>query len=242
MTFTHPELNLTDPTQGFAHFVLYTEPHLSVAGAAWNATIIIERQSSYVREWLDRIQRCDPNPLHTTLVDNHKIPRLFHPCVDEDADSPSAVAGSGCTCCRTWYDPASGLPVVGEHFRTRGGDTDRWTYTTYAPLDLRPGDTFHAVIIDRASRLFWIRTGAGSLSFVPEHLSRGYDVGRSGGGPDAFAQYLSQLVASGGQDTAVAIPASEQSIDPQLRAWVTSQDAARTQELTLRDLNAIRQR
>lgn len=135
MSFTHPDLNLTDPTKGYAHFVLYAEARIGVAGAAWNATVSIERQSPYAREWLDRLVRCDPNPLHTTLVGNQAIPKLFHPCVDDD--SPSAVSGMGCVCRRTWYDPKFDLPV-GKHYRSVSGGTDHWTYTTYAPLDLRP--------------------------------------------------------------------------------------------------------
>ncbi|GAA2417535.1 hypothetical protein GCM10010404_90120 [Nonomuraea africana] len=239
MSFTHPDLNLTDPTKGYAHFVLYTEARIGVAGAAWNATVSIERQSPYAREWLDRLVRCEPNPLHTTLVDNQAIPKLFHPCVDDDKNSPSAVEGSGCICHRTWYDPEFGLPVVGEHYRTVGGDTDRWTYTTYAPLDLRPRDAFAYLVIDRTSGLFWIRTTAGTLSLLPEHHSCGYDVGRTGGGPCAFAEYLHKLVASDGADTAIGGLPHGQSADPQILAWVTSTDAKRTQELTMEDLKTI---
>jgi len=107
-------------------------------------------------------------------VESQRIPSLFDPCVDEDPASPSAVGGTGCVCRRAWSDPEFGLPVVGEHFRTRGGATDRWTFRTYAPLDLRPDDVFASVIIDRTSGLFWIRTAAGTLSLLPESVSRGY--------------------------------------------------------------------
>lgn len=239
MTLPRQDLNLTDPAKGYTHFVLYTEPQLGAVGAAWNATISIERQSPYSREWLDRLQRCEPNSLHATLVESQRIPDLFHPCVDENTDSPSAVGGTGCVCRRTWYDPQFGLPVVGEHFRTRGGDTDRWTYRTYAPLDLRPDDVFASVVIDRTSGQFWIRTAAGTLSLLPEYVTRGYDVGRTGSGPGAFAEYLHKLVASDGLDTAASTPPLGWDVDPRLLAWVTSPDANRDQELTLEDLKAI---
>ncbi|MGW2331693.1 hypothetical protein ACWC5C_38915 [Streptomyces sp. NPDC001700] len=124
--YTHPELNLTDPTKGFAHFVLYTEPRIGVAGAAWNATVNIERPTPYVQEWVDRLQQCEPNALHTTLVASQEIPKLFHPCVDQDPASPSAL-GDGCTCSRTFMDLELGLPVIGKHFRSARGGNDRWT-------------------------------------------------------------------------------------------------------------------
>lgn len=42
MGFTSADLNLTDPTKGFAHFVLYVEARISGAGAAWSATVSID--------------------------------------------------------------------------------------------------------------------------------------------------------------------------------------------------------
>ncbi|MEV1176859.1 hypothetical protein [Nonomuraea sp. NPDC049784] len=113
---------------------------------------------------------------------------------------------------------------------------------TYAPLDLRPDDVFASLVIDRISDLFWIRTTAGTLSFLPEHHSRGYDVGRAGGGPGAFAEYVHKLIASDGQDTAIGGLPHGQHVDPHVLAWVTSQDANRTQELTLEQLKAIQRR
>ncbi|MEV1173931.1 hypothetical protein [Nonomuraea sp. NPDC049784] len=242
MSFTPADLNLTDPTKGYAHFVLYAEAQIGAVGAAWNGTASIERHSRYVREWRDRLVPCEPNPLHTTLVHHRDIPRLFDPCVDDDKDSPAAVSGSGCVCRKTWYDPEFGLPVVGEHYRTDGAQIDEWTYTTYAPLDLRPRDVFASLIIDRVSGLFWIRTTTGMLSLLPERVSRGYEVGYKGGGPTAFAEYLHKLLASGGRDTAAGDLPKGQNADPQILAWVSSQDAARTQELTLDQLKAIQRR
>ncbi|MBU3870032.1 hypothetical protein KN815_40080 [Streptomyces sp. 4503] len=177
MTYTHSELNLTDPTKGYAYFVLYTEPRISVAGAAWNATVNVERPTPYVQEWLDRLQRCEPNALHTTLVQSREITKLFHPCVDEDKASPSAL-GDGCTCFRTFVDPIFGMPVVGQHFRTARGNNDRWTYTTYAPLDLRPDDVVASVVIDRGG-LFWARTNDGVLAVLSMLESYGYGPGRA---------------------------------------------------------------
>ncbi len=80
--------------------------------------------------------RCEPNAMHCTLVEQRKIPALFHPCAEEDKDSPSAIRGSGCVCRRTFYDIEFVLPVVGAHSRTRGRAartsgatrrTPRWT-------------------------------------------------------------------------------------------------------------------
>ncbi|MFC5188003.1 hypothetical protein [Actinomadura harenae] len=239
MPFTAADLNLTDPTKGYFHFVLYAEPQNGAAGAAWNATISIERPSMYSREWMNRLQRCEPDTLHTTLVHPQKMPSLFQPCVDEDPDSPSALMGSGCTCRRTWTDPLFGLPVVGEHYRTVGGQIDQWTYFTYAPLDLRPDDVLSAVVIDRDSGLFWARTSTGDLALLPMSNSQGYDVGRRGGGPGYFAEYLHQVVASNGRDTAIARQPYNPDVDPNLLAWVSSPHSNRTQELTLPDLKAI---
>jgi len=239
MSYPHPNLNLTNPKKGYTHFVVYAEPQIGVAGAAWNATISIEGNTPYVREWLSGLQRCEPNPLHTMLVDNQEIPTLFHPCVDEDTNSPSAVAGVGCICRRTWCDPTFGLPVVGRHHRTRSGDFDRWTYTTYAPLDLRPDDVLACVVIDRGN-LFWARTTTDMLVFLPQLGKRGYNAGpfAGDGGAAAFAAYLQQLIDTEGQDTAAHHHRYDDP-DPRILAWVRSTAAAESPELTLKDLKAI---
>lgn len=236
MTYTHPELNLTDPTKGFAHFVLYTEPEISAAGAAFNATVSMERPTLYVQEWMERLRRCEPNALHTTLVESREIPRLFHPCVDEDKASPSAVGGEGCTCYRTWVDPVFGLPVVGQHFRTVGGNADRWTYTTYAPLALRPDDAVESVVIDRGA-LFWARTRDGVLAVLPMLESNGYGAGpkSGGGGSGAFADYLQQLLNTDGSDHAARIH-SRGYASGLLRNWVRSPATRSGQAISLRAL------
>ncbi|WP_240677106.1 hypothetical protein [Actinacidiphila soli] len=239
MSYKQRDLKVTyEPHKGWAHFVLYTEPEHGIAAGGLNATASFERQTPYVREWLGRLQRCEPNALHATLVENRKIPDLFHPCVYDDKDSPSAVGGSGCVCYQTSYDPEFGLPVVEHHYRTVGGNIENWTYFTYAPLDLRPDDTFASLIIDQR-HLFWVRTADGVLSLLPEENGRGYGVGYGGGGPAELAQYIQKLIDSNGQDTAAGASRYDDSADPQIHAWVSSEAATGSQELTLDDLKRI---
>lgn len=219
--FVPPELNLTDPGRGYVHFVLYAEPRISAAGAAWNATVTIEASTPYVHEWVERLQRCQPNALHTTFVDSQEIPRLFHPCVDEDTASPAAQ-GERCYCLRTWTDPEYGLPVVGRHHRGIGGD--RWTYLTYAPLALRPDDVVASVITDRGD-LFWARTTTGVLAVLPMLEAHAYGAGPAAGtgGAGAFAAYLQQLAASQGRDTAAH---GRDTDSPALLNWARSPNAS----------------
>lgn len=60
-----------------------------------------------------------------------------------DKDNSSAVSGSGCLCRQAFYEPEFGCPLWPstssmsvKETRTSGA------YPTYAPLDLRPDDTF----------------------------------------------------------------------------------------------------
>lgn len=240
MTYEARHLNLTDPTKGFMHFVLYTEPRLGVACSSLNAEVSIEAQQTltpHFQEWLSRLVRCEPNATHCTLVERTKIPSLFHPCVTEDPSSPSARKGSGCLCRRAFYDPEFGLPVVGEHFKHRGeGGTDQWSYSTFAPLALRPDDVFSRFHISYG--LFWVRTEKGVVSILPQREGRGYSVGYSGGGPSALAAYLTQLAASDGQNTAAG--ASYEEAHPAILAWTQGSAADRgTNELSLGDLQAM---
>ncbi|WP_018555006.1 MULTISPECIES: hypothetical protein [unclassified Streptomyces] len=242
MTYEPVDLNLTDPTNGFMHFVLYTEPSRSVAGASLNAAVDIEAQQTvtpHFQEWLSRLVRCEPNALHCTLVERTKIPALFHPCVTEDASSPSAINGSGCVCRRTFYDPEFGLPVVGEHFKHSGtGGTDQWSYKTYAPLALRPDDVFSRFHTGRS--LFWARTGKGDLSILPQREGHGYGIGYGGGGPYTLAAYLTQLAETDGQNTAIATSYSPEDAHPAIVKWTQSSAAVRgTNELSLGDLKAM---
>ncbi|MGW4784971.1 hypothetical protein [Streptomyces sp. NPDC004230] len=227
-----------DPNKGWAHFVLYTEPSLGIASAALNATASIEHASPYIQEWLDRLQPIEPNALHTTLVPAHKIPNLFHPCVYDDKDSPSAVGRSGCVCYRTFMDPEFGLPVVAHHYRTVGGNIEKWTHYAYTPLDLRPNDTFARLIID-ARHLFWIRTTDGVLSLLPEEEGRGYGTGYGGGGPTELARYITKLLETDAESTAAGALRYMERPDPKVLAWVSSEEATRRQELTLEDLRRI---
>jgi hypothetical protein len=132
LPFEPVDLNLTDPEKGYLNFVLYTDARLGIASSSLNAELHIEAsqtQTPHFQEWLSRLMRCEPNAMHCTLVEPTKIPALFHPCVTEDKNSPSAISGSGCVCRRTFYDPEFGLPFVGEHFKHVGtGGTDQWSY------------------------------------------------------------------------------------------------------------------
>ncbi|MFJ2574728.1 hypothetical protein ACIOYT_30490 [Streptomyces halstedii] len=240
MTFEPVDLNLTDPEKGYLNFVLYTEPSRGFAGASLNAEVDIEAQQTvtpHFQEWLSRLVRCEPNALHCALVMPTDIPRLFHPCVTEDASSPSAIRGSGCVCRRTFHDPEFGLPVVGEHFKHRGeGGTDQWSYKTYAPLALRPDDVFSRFHTGRS--LFWARTDKGALSILPQKNGMGYSLGYSGGGPTALAAYLSQIARNDGGTTPAGTPYED--AHPAILAWTQSKAADRgTNELSLGDLQAM---
>ncbi|MET9956294.1 hypothetical protein ABZ135_32770 [Streptomyces sp. NPDC006339] len=238
MSYQHKDLNLTDPTRGSLHFVMYTELRMGLAFGALNAHVTFhpQQQTPLTREWVDRLERCEPNALHCSLVSaQQEIPALFHPCVEEDKESPSAFAGSGCECRRSFYDLEFGMPVVGEHYRTVSGNIDQWFYRTYAPLDLRPDDVFDRFIVDNGH--FWVRTEKGLLSILPQQTALGYGVGYEGGGPHALAAYLSEVAATGGKNTAAGAPYEK--ADPGILAWTESPHRT-TNELTLQDLKALR--
>ncbi|SCF67286.1 hypothetical protein [Streptomyces sp. Ncost-T10-10d] len=237
MTFEPVDLNLTDPEKGYLHFVLYTEARRGYASSSLNAVLEIEASQTvtpHFQEWRSRLEPCEPNAMHCTLVVPTEIPSLFPPCVAEDKDSPSAIAGSGCTCRQTFYDPEFGLPVVAEHFKHAGtSGTDQWSYTTYAPLALRPDDIFSSLITGRG--LFWARTDKGLLSILPQKHAVGYNIGYNGGGPHALAAYLTQIARNDGGTTPAGTPYEQ--AHPALVVWTQSGAAERgTNELTLRDL------
>ena len=166
------------------------------------------------------------------------------------AVSPSATAGSGCTCYRTYSDPEFGLPVVAEHYRTCSDDDqpsvlpwkteniDRWTYHTYIPLGLRDGEACASLIIDRRADVFWLRSTRGVLSLLPERNGRGYGL-EGAGGRGALADYIQQLADSDGRDTFAAGPRRSGGTAPGIETFLQSQDARRTQELTLADLKSL---
>lgn len=240
MTYEARDLNLTDPTKSYLHFVLYTQAQNGTASSTLNAELKIEAPQTvtpHFQEWLGRLVRCEPNAMHCTLVEPTKIPTLFHPCVTEDKNSPSAINGSGCVCRRTFYDPEFGLPVVGEHFKHTGtGGTDQWSYRTYAPLELRPDDIFSRFHTGRS--LFWARTDKGDLSILPQHHGVGYEIGYNGGGPHALAAYLTQIARNDGGTTPAGTRYEE--AHPAILAWTQSKAAERgTNELSLGDLQAM---
>ncbi|MFG2395172.1 hypothetical protein ACGFYF_40880 [Streptomyces lavendulae] len=239
MSYEAHDLNLNDPTQGYLNFVLYTEVRFGVASSALNAEVFFEAnqtQTHHFQEWLSRLVPCEPNAMHCTLVPTVDIPTLFRPSVIEDRNSPTAPE-SRCTCRRAFYDPEFGLPVVGEHFRhvdTSG--TDKWSYQTYAPLELRPDDTFSRFHTDR--RLFWARTEKGNLSILPQRHPLTYNIGYNGGGPRALAAYLTQLATTNGQNTTAGAPF--EIAHPAIVAWTQSKATERgTNELSLSDLQAM---
>ncbi|MGY0021207.1 hypothetical protein [Streptomyces sp. cg35] len=240
MTYQHRDLNLTDPTRGYLHFVLHTEPALGVAASSLNAVVPIKGQTPLELEWLDRLQRCEPNSLHCALVEQSRIPALFQPCVEDDQRSPSTAAGAvGCVCRRAYYDPQSGLPVVAKHLKQAGtGAADRWTFDTYAPLALRPLDRLHHFMVSGGR--FWARTAKGVLSILPQQRGTRYNIGYSGGGPHALAAYLTQIADSDGRNTAAGAP--YETAHPAIVKWAESPAVWRgTNELTLQDLKALQQ-
>jgi len=229
-----------EPDQEWAHFVLYTEPGSGIVSSAFNDMLRVDGDSPYAREWRDRLQQVEPNPLHTLLLpDKRKMPALFHPCVYEDENSPSAVGKSGCVCFQSWYDPEFGMPVVADHYRTVGGRIENWTHRTYAPLDLRRDDVFDSLIID-GGRNFWIRTTDGLLSFLPQHRMHPYNIGYGGGGPGELARYIQKLIDTNGEDTSANTGFGGREVHPGILAWVSSEDSTHSRELTLDDLRALR--
>ncbi|MFF7251186.1 hypothetical protein ACFZBU_45895 [Embleya sp. NPDC008237] len=241
MRYQPHDLTLTyEPARRMVHFVLYADPTRGIVTNALNAEIYIHSPTRHVEEWARRLERCEPNPLHAAILDNRSMPELFRRCVEEDGDDPTALAtGSACSCYRTLYDPEFGLPVVAKHRRVDAASADKWSYQTYAPLELRPQDTFAALVVDRGE-YFWIRTTDGLLSFLPQGPSRGYGVGYSGGGPAELALYIDRLIDSDGRDTAVHPTPHNWDTHPNVDAWTSSTAATRTQELTLDDLRALR--
>jgi len=233
------ELHLThDAERGYWHFVLYIEPP-GACGSALNATQQFDPgPSPYAAEWLNRLQRCDPDALHVTLVGSNEAQALWHPCVYEDPDSPSAVAQDGCVCWQTFRDPVTWLPVTAHHYRTVTGNIENWQYRTYAPLSLPDGERLEALIIDREPHMFWIRSSSGRLHVMPEQTGAGYSCGYHGGGPVQLASMIDKIVASDGYDVA-AEPSSRTRPSERVLAWVSSEAADRTQELTLNQLKIL---
>lgn len=239
MTYQHGgDLHLTySPGRGYSHFVLYIEPP-AVAGSAINASQRFRASASpYAAEWLKRLDRCAPDALHVSLLGSDDAPKLWHPCVYEDSESPSAVAGDGCVCWQTYRDPVTWLPVAASHFRTVGGDIEHWEYLTYAPLSIPDGERLSALIIDCESGMFWVRTDHGILHILPQKQGAGYGVGYGGGGPHELAGLIEKVVRSDGCDAAAGTPHEPR--NRKVLAWVSSEAADHTQELTLDQLKLL---
>jgi hypothetical protein len=213
--------------------VLYSETP-TLWGSALNATQQLRKPSRYTEEWIGRLQDTGPTPLHLALVSNNDAPRLWHPCVFDDPESPSAIAGDGCLCPTTLYDPLTWMPVVKEHYRTVSGNIDEWTYWTFSPLSLPEGQVLERLIIDQDAGVMWLRNDRGELHFPPEKTGEGYSVGYGGGGPGKFAAMIEKIVASDGRD--VTPDTSRVTANRHLNEWTSSPVSDRTRELSLAQL------
>nr|WP_200931261.1 MULTISPECIES: hypothetical protein [unclassified Frankia] len=172
-----------------------------------------------------------------SLVNSDEAPTLWHPCVYEDPESPSAVAGDGCVCWQTFRDPITWLPVAAHHFRTVSGNHEYWQHYTYAPLSIPDGERLGTLVIDRESDMFWVRTYSGALHIIPERQGAGYGSGYGGGGPVELARFIERVVKSDGYD--VAAGTTYESPDTKVLGWVSSAAADHTQELTLDQLKLL---
>ncbi|MFF3581006.1 hypothetical protein [Streptomyces mirabilis] len=106
----------------------------------------------------------------------------------------------------------------------------------YAPLDLRPDDTFSGFLVGRG--LFWTLTEKGFLSILPQRNALGYNIGYNSGGPHALGAYLTQVAGTDGRNTAAG--ASYEQAHPVILAWAQSSAADRgANELTLHDLKTM---
>ncbi|SEP46522.1 hypothetical protein SAMN04489732_110276 [Amycolatopsis saalfeldensis] len=232
------ELNLTyDPQRGWFDFVLYSETP-KLWGAALNATQQLRDSSRYTQEWIGRLQDTEPTPLHMALVSNDDAPRLWSSCVFDDPESQSAVAGDGCLCLTTFYDPLTWMPVVKQHYRTVTGNIETWTYWTFSPLSLPEGQVLERLIIDQDAGVMWLRNDRGELYFLPEKTGAGYSVGYGGGGPGKFAAMIEKIVASDGHD--VTPDTSQVTANRHLTDWTSSPVSDRTRELSLAQLRTLR--
>jgi hypothetical protein len=232
------DLHLThSPSRGYWHFVLCIEPAVGPFSAI-NASVIIEDSASrYAAEWIGRLTQCDPDALHVARVGKDDAPRLWHPCVYEDPDSPSAVARDGCVCWQTFRDPLTWLPVAANHYRTVSGNIETWRRYTYAPIALPDGERLSRLIIDSEGGTFWVRSARGDLYILPQKQGAGYGVGYGGGGPVELARMIEKIVESDGYDVAAGTPRGMPS--KRVLSWVSSKAADRTQELTLDQLQTL---
>lgn len=241
MAYQHDrDLHLTyEHDRGYWHFVLYVEPPAD-AGTAINAGKSFDAATSrYAKEWLGRLDSCDPDALHVAIVGSKDARSLWDSCVYDDPSSPSAIAGDGCVCWRPLRDPVTWLPVAAHHFRTVAGNIENWTHHTFAPLQLPVNERLSTLILDHDAGMEWLRTEDGSLHILPERSGRGYSSGYSGGGPAALSEMIEQIAESDGYDVSATEPPHSKAMNEKIFAWVSSKSAGHTQELTLAQLKTL---
>lgn len=226
------------PSSGYVHLAMYLEPGIVTSGLCATQRIEDDRaRSVYVEEWKARLQSADPNAIHVSFLVSSEAPRLWQECVVDDPDSPAAVGPGGCSCVKALTDPLTLMPVVAEHRRSVTGRFDSWTHVTYSPVELPPDERLSALIIDRESGVFWVRTEKGNLYFLPEQTGRGFNVGYQGGGPAELGRMIVKIVNSDGYDIAAGTSDSHNShpVDD----WACSKGADMTRELTLREMKDL---
>jgi hypothetical protein len=231
---------------GSQYFVLYSEPPGVGPGIAFNGGQILTVHktvdgkpatggSPYVREWVQRLEPCDPDALHVALVGSKDAAALWQPCVYDDPQSPSAVGGDGCGCRQSFHDPVTWMPVAAEHYRTVSGNHENWRYYTCTALEFPEGERLTTLIID--SDRIWMRNQDGILNFLPEAAGAGYGTGYSGGGPSELARMIEKIVRQDGYDVTPGTPPGMP--DRKVFAWVSSPAAKTRRELSLDQLKVL---
>ncbi|WP_328741273.1 hypothetical protein OHA91_39690 (plasmid) [Streptomyces erythrochromogenes] len=225
-----------DPRMGWLRLEVYVEPENGVAMFMSNGHVSVKKdESQRVNEWISRLNESKVTALHALLVEDSKIGDLFHPCVYDDKDSPSAIGGQGCLCKQAFTDPLTALPVVREHYRTVSGNIETWTYRSITSRGLPPSSKVTSIIVDPHE--FWMRDDDGALHFLPRTDNSGYGIGYGGGGPYTLCQMIEQLVESGG--TVATPPRHRPAPNDALAAWARDDTISHQGEYTLKDLRAF---
>ncbi len=225
------------PSSGYVHLVMYLEPGIVTSNLCATQRIEDTPRSRYLEEWKSRLEPTAPNAIHVSFLRSFEAPRLWEECGLVDSSSPSAIGSDGCVCIRPLLDPLTLMPVVAEHYRTVTGNIDTWTYVTYTPIELSPDERLSRLIIDRESRVFWVRTESGDLHFLPEQTGHGFEVGYPGGGPGELARMIVKLTGSDGYEISAGTSAGDR--NSLVDDWACSKQADRTRELTLTDLQDL---
>ncbi|GIF90654.1 hypothetical protein [Catellatospora chokoriensis] len=232
------DLHLTfAPKRGYWNFVLYLEQGWPMSALHASQRLTGSR-SVYASEWLARLVRTEPTPMHVMLAGPGDGGKLWDPCVYEDPNSRSAVGEDGCVCWRTSVDPVTMLPVVAEHTLMGGGEPEQWEHFTYTLLELPEGERLDTLIIDNPALQCWVRTTAGSLHFMPEAMGRGYGWGYGGTGPAELASLIEQIVESNGM---VVAPAGlRRPARDRIASWARDEERkAGVQEFSLHQLRTL---